>query len=59
MTKEDSAKEKLAAGSILIAVAALRFLCKVTLQNEWSFDEVILAPNEPQKLPVVLSPRKY
>lgn len=47
---------KLAPGSVLIAVAALRFLYKVSLKREWPFDEVIPAPKKPQKLPVVLSP---
>jgi len=51
-------EKKLAPGSILIAVAALRFLYKVTLHKEWSFDEVIPAPKKPQKLPVVLSPEE-
>ena len=51
-------EKKLAPGSILIAVAALRFLYKVSLKREWSFDEVIPAPKKPQKLPVVLSPEE-
>ena len=51
-------ERKLAPGSILIAVAALRFLYKVSLKREWPFDEVIPAPNKPQKLPVVLSPEE-
>jgi site-specific recombinase XerD len=45
----------LAPGSILIAVAALRFLYKVSLKKDWTFAEVIPAPKKPQKLPVVLS----
>ena len=49
-------EKKLAAGSVLIAVAALRFLYKVSLKRQWPFDEVIPAPKKPQKLPVVLSP---
>ncbi|RPI99791.1 MAG: integrase, partial [Chloroflexi bacterium] len=49
---------KLAPGSILIAVAALRFLYKVSLKREWPFDEFIPAPKKPQKLPVVLSPEE-
>ena len=48
-------ERKLAPGSVLIAVAALRFLYKVSLKREWPFDEVIPAPKKPQKLPVVLS----
>jgi len=51
-------KKKLAPGSILIAVAALRFLYKVTLRRDWTFQEVIPAPKKPQKLPVILSPEE-
>ena len=51
-------EKKLAPGSILIAVAALRFLYKVSLKRQWPFDEVIPAPKKPQKLPVVLSPEE-
>lgn len=51
-------ERKLAPGSILIAVAALRFLYKISLKREWPFDEVIPAPKKPQKLPVVLSPEE-
>src|SRR5262245_62054097 len=50
--------KKLAPGSVLIAVAGLRFLYKVSLQKDWSFDDVIPAPKKPQKLPVVLSPEE-
>jgi integrase/recombinase XerD len=46
---------KLAAGSIHIAVAALRFLYKITLKREWTFADVLPLPKKPQKLPVVLS----
>ena len=53
-----SNEKKLAPGSILIAVAALRFLYKVTLHREWTFQEIIPAPKKPQKLPVVLSPEE-
>jgi integrase/recombinase XerD len=51
-------EKKLAAGSVLIAVAALRFLYKVSLKKEWSFEDVIPAPKKPQRLPVVLSPEE-
>jgi integrase/recombinase XerD len=54
LTKE----KKLAAGSILIAVAALRFLYKVTLHKEWRVEDVIPTPKKPQKLPIVLSPEE-
>ena len=48
----------LATGSLLVAVAALRFLYRVTLQKRWPFDDVIPAPKKPQSLPVVLSPQE-
>ena len=51
-------EKKLAAGSILIGVAALRFLYKVTLHKDWSFEQVIPAPKKPQTLPIVLSPEE-
>ena len=51
LTKE----RQLAPGSISIAVAALRFLYKVTLQRDWPVTELIPAPKKPQTLPVVLS----
>src|SRR3982750_439353 len=51
-------EKKLAPGSLLIAVAALRFLYKVSLKRDWPFDDVIPAPHKPQKLPVILSPEE-
>jgi integrase/recombinase XerD len=51
-------EKKLAPGSVLIAVAALRFLYKVSLRRKWSFGDVIPAPKKPQTLPVVLSPEE-
>ncbi len=51
-------EKKLAPGSILIAVAALRFLYKVSLKKDWTFEDVIPAPKKPQTLPVVLSPEE-
>ena len=51
-------EKKLAVGSIHIAVAALRFLFKITLKREWTFAEVLPLPKKPQKLPVVLSPEE-
>jgi site-specific recombinase XerD len=51
-------ERKLAPGSILIAVAALRFLYKVSLKKDWAFEDVIPAPKKPQKLPIVLSPEE-
>jgi integrase/recombinase XerD len=49
-------ERKLATGSILIAVAALRFLYKVTLQKDWPWDQTIPVPKKTQTLPIVLSP---
>ncbi|HWZ50201.1 MAG TPA: site-specific integrase [Granulicella sp.] len=51
-------KRKLAPSSIVIAVAALRFVYKISLKKNWQFEEVIPAPKLPQKLPVVLSPEE-
>jgi len=51
-------EKKLAPGSILIAVAALRFVYRVTLQKDWLFEDIIPAPKKPQTLPVVLSPEE-
>jgi integrase/recombinase XerD len=51
-------EKKLAPASILIAVAALRFLYKVTLHKDWSVEDIIPAPKKPQKLPIVLSPEE-
>jgi integrase/recombinase XerD len=48
-------EKRLAPGSILIAVAALRFLYKVTLHKDWTLEDAIPAPKKPQKLPIVLS----
>ena len=48
----------LAPSSLEIAVCALRFLYKVTLQKAWTFDAVIPAPKKPAILPVVLSPEE-
>jgi len=49
--------KKLAPSSICISVAALRFLYKVTLKQDWTFDE-ITPPKKPQTLPVILSPEE-
>ena len=51
-------EKKLAPSSILTAVAALRFLYKVSLKKDWAFEDVIPAPKKPQTLPVVLSPEE-
>lgn len=51
-------EKKLATGSVLIAVAALRFLYKVSLKRDWTFADVIPAPKKPERLPVILSPEQ-
>ena len=51
-------EKKLAPGSIVIAVSALRFLYAVTLKKDWPVGDVIPAPKVPQTLPVVLSPEE-
>jgi len=51
-------ERKLAPSSIILAVAALRFLYKITLRKDWSLEEVIPTPKMPQKLPIVLSPEE-
>jgi integrase/recombinase XerD len=51
-------ERKLAPSSVLIAVAALRFLYKVSLKRDWSWEDVIPAPQRRQRLPVVLSPEE-
>ena len=51
-------EKKLAPGSVLIAVSALRFLYKVSLKKDWVFEDVIPAPKKPQRLPVVMSPEE-
>lgn len=50
-------EKKLAPQSIIIAVAALRFLYNVSLKKEWDFAD-IPTPKKPQTLPVVLSPEE-
>jgi site-specific recombinase XerD len=51
-------EKKLATSSILVAISALRFLYKVTLKKDWSFEDILPAPKKPQTLPVVLSPEE-
>jgi hypothetical protein len=51
-------ERKLATGSVIIAVAALRFFYKVSLKKDWMFADVIPAPKKPQKLPVIPSPEE-
>lgn len=47
---------RLATSSIGVAVAAIRFLYKVTLQRGWNVDDVIPTSRRQQTLPVVMSP---
>ena len=51
-------EKKLAPASILIAVAAIRFVYRVSLNKDWKFEDIIPAPRKPQTLPVVLSPEE-
>jgi integrase/recombinase XerD len=51
-------ERKLAPSSIILAVAALRFLYKITLRKDWTLEEVIPTPKKPQKLPIILSPEE-
>jgi integrase/recombinase XerD len=51
-------EKKLATGSIALAIAALRFLYRVTLKKNWSVADVLPAPKVPQTLPIVLSPEE-
>jgi len=51
-----TAEKKLSSGSIHTAIAALRFLYRVTLKRDWSVEDVLPLPKKPQTLPIVLSP---
>ena len=51
-------QKKLSTSSILIVLAALRFLYKVTLKRDWSLADAIPIPKKPKKLPVILSPQE-
>ena len=48
--------KRLAASSISVAVAALRFLYTVTLRREWTIKDDIPTCRQPHQLPEVLSP---
>ena len=50
--------KQLSPGSIGVAVSALRFLYRVTLHRRWDIPEVLPAPRQPKKLPVVPSPEE-
>ena len=51
-------EKKLAPASIHVAIAALRFIYKVTLKREWILEEILPLPKKPQKLPLILSPEE-
>ena len=52
-------ERQLSPSSVGIAVAALRFLYKVTLKREWNLDDVVpTGGRRPQNLPVVMSPEE-
>ena len=51
-------ERRLAPSSLVVAVSALRFLYRVTLQKRWVFDDMIPAPKKPRSLPIVLSPEE-
>ena len=48
----------MAASSITVATAALRFLYTVTLKHGWNVERVMPTPKRPQTLPVILSPEE-
>jgi len=50
-----SRERQLSASSMLVAIAAIRFLYKVTLKRNWNIEEVVPTCRKPQRLPVVLS----
>jgi integrase/recombinase XerD len=50
-----SRERQFSASSMLVAVAAIRFLYKVTLKRDWSIDDVVPTCRKPQRLPAVLS----
>ena len=49
-------EKQLAPATLVVVVAALRFLYTVTLQQPWAITAVIPAPKVPDTVPVVLSP---
>jgi integrase/recombinase XerD len=50
-------ERKLAAGSLSVVAAALRFLYKITLRRPWNDDDIPM-PKRPLRLPIVLSPEE-
>src|SRR5260370_22036839 len=51
-------EKALCPSSIMVAVAALRFVFKISLMRDWSVEDIIPAPKKPHRLPVVLSPEE-
>ena len=49
-------ERKLSPSSVSVAVAALRFVYKVSLHRDWRLEDIIPFPKKPEKLPVILSP---
>jgi site-specific recombinase XerD len=49
-------ERQLSPSSVIVTVAALRFLYTVTLQKDWRIAYVLPIPKKPQTLPAVLSP---
>jgi integrase/recombinase XerD len=47
---------QLTASSILVAVAAIRFLYTIVLKRGWNPEEIIPTCRKPQTLPIVMSP---
>jgi site-specific recombinase XerD len=51
-----TSERQLSPSSVIVAVAALRFLYLVTLEKDWCIAHVLPVPKKPQTLPPVLSP---
>ena len=51
-------EKKLSAKSISIAIAAIRFLYRITLKKNWSFTDIVPSPKVPKTLPIILSPEE-
>ncbi len=51
-------ERKLATSSIAIAIAALRFVYRITLKKNWSVADILPAPKVPRTLPILLSPEE-
>ena len=51
-------ERKLSPSSVSVAVAALRFVYKVSLHRDWRLEDIIPFPKKPETLPVILSPEE-